>query len=95
LLTLLLFFKVISKVAETGCYIYPNRTEVCNDEHKDTLFITTNVGEFIFGGYKHGVIQWLIDGPLWKILGPNMPPQITEEIGFAVFNGKNDTANNE
>ena len=65
-----------------------------NEDHKDTLFIQTTVGEFLFGGYRHGVLRWAIDYQ-FPVLGGRFPQQITKENGFAVFNGKNDTAYNE
>ena len=65
-----------------------------NEDHKDTLFIQTTVGEFLFGGYRHGVLRWAIDYQ-YAVLKDKFPQQITKENGFAVFNGKNDTAFNE
>ncbi len=74
----------------------------CNDslclttleDYKDSLFLSTTVNEFIFSGYKHGVLRWIIDQK-WAGFGSSMPLQIQKENGFAVFNGKNDTAYNE
>jgi hypothetical protein len=81
-----------SNVANTGC-----SNADCidfNEDYKDKLFIETTVDEFVFKGWKHGVLRWLIDNK-WSAFGKYMPPQIKQENGFAVFNGKNDTAENE
>jgi hypothetical protein len=39
-------------------------------------------------------LRWIIDQK-WAGFGSSMPLQIQKENGFAVFNGKNDTAYNE
>ena len=84
--------QTLSKVAKDGC-----SNAACsdfNEDYKDKLFIETSVDEFVFKGYKHGVIRWLIDYK-WAGFASSMPPQIRQENGFAIFNGKNDTAENE
>ncbi len=88
-------FQIVNYVVKNGC-----GKEDCtnaldyNEDHKDSLFIKTPVDDFVFGGYKHGLIRWVVDYK-WKLFGPQMPPQINNETGFAVFNGKNNTAYNE
>ena len=62
--------------------------------YKEKLFINTTVEDFIFKGYKHGVLLWIIEN-YWSLFEKSMPTQITKENGFAVFNQKNDTAYNE
>ena len=89
------YFQNINRVINNGC-IKENCTNATgyNEDYKDSLFIQTNVNDFIFKGYKHGLIRYVIEQK-WDLFGKNMPPQIREENGFAVFNGKNDTAENE
>ena len=67
-----------------------------NEDYKDTLFINVTVDDFIFGGYRHGVLRWIADDDAtWYIFESRLPEQITREAGFALFNQKNDTALNE
>lgn len=85
-------FQRFNATSITGC-----STVACidfNEDYKDKLFVNTTVDDFIFGGYKHGVIRWLIENK-WAVFEEYMPTQITKENGFAVFNQKNDTAKNE
>ena len=87
----------MNNVAKHGCS-FPDDSIRCeedfNEDYKDSLFINTTVNEFIFSGYKHGVLRWLIDYK-WDGFASSMPTQITKDEGFAVFNQKNDTAVNE
>ena len=69
----------------------------CSDfqeEYKEQLFINITVEDFIFKGYRSGTLLWIIDHA-WTLFEKYMPTQITKENGFAVFNQKNDTADNE
>jgi hypothetical protein len=85
-------FQQMNNVSKFGCV--DSQCLTTNEDYKDTLFLNTTVNEFIFSGYKHGVLRWIIDEK-WAGFGSSMPPQILQGNGFAVFNGKNDTAYNE
>jgi hypothetical protein len=88
-------FQIVNLVVKNGCGRLDCTTASdYNEDHKDSLFITTPVDDFVFGGYKHGLIRWVVDYK-WPSFGDHMPPQINKETGFAVFNGKNNTAYNE
>ena len=88
----MLFLQKFNKTTIEGC-----SNQACSDfkeGYKDTLFINTTVEDFIFKGYKHGLLLWIIE-IAWPIFESSMPHQITKENGFALFNQKNDTAFNE
>jgi hypothetical protein len=65
----------MNKVSIDGC-----SNVGCTDfdeDYKDSLFIKTTVDEFIFSGYNHGVLRWIIDYK-WSGFASSMPTQITK-----------------
>jgi len=62
------------------------------DTTTDELFHETKVADFLFRGIKTGFAEWMMTNGLFK---NRLPPVFTEENGFAMFNRKVNTAENE
>jgi len=86
---------LIAKAAElgglTGMGILAGIQLQVIDKQLDTLFPETVVGDFLFNGINTGVAKWMIEFGSTK----NRLPPVFRENGFALFNGKQDTSENE
>ena len=61
-------------------------------EYHDELFAETVVSDFLFNGIKTGAAGFAIS---YALLADRLPPVFSEENGFALFNGKQNTSENE
>ena len=61
-------------------------------EYHDELFAEIVVSDFLFKGIKTGAAGFAIT---YALLADRLPPVFSEENGFALFNGKQNTSENE
>merc|ERR1711892_120945 len=69
-----------------------NSIEKMLESREDELFPLTNVGDFLFRGINTGVAGWMMSQSLTK---DRLPPMFRPENGFAFFNGKQESSENE
>lgn len=92
---------VLDQLGELGTNVKKDLNKAMKgDEFRDSLFLTDTVDNIMFMGTKPGSIQWLFDyleKPLINLLPLEnlLPPVISKENGFAVFNGRVNTTHNE
>ena len=86
-----IYFQLLNTIANTGSPNGDISSPAYNPDFIDSVFITGGVNDLLFGGFKHGALRYFIE-KLWGVIQDKVPPQIKEENGFALFNGKNDTA---
>eukprot|EP00090_Calanus_glacialis_P004002 TRINITY_DN12983_c0_g1_i3.p1 TRINITY_DN12983_c0_g1~~TRINITY_DN12983_c0_g1_i3.p1 ORF type:complete len:556 (+),score=132.50 TRINITY_DN12983_c0_g1_i3:35-1702(+) len=86
---------LIAKFVEIGSttgLIGIGKVEAMLKDGIDELFALTNVGDFLFRGISDGAAGWMMTYVLTK---DRLPPVFRPENGFALFNGKQDTSENE
>merc|ERR1711892_1231790 len=69
-----------------------NAVETMLKAGTDEIFPLTTVGDFLFRGINTGAAGWMMTDGMTK---DRLPPVFREENGFALFNGKQDTSENE
>eukprot|EP00095_Tigriopus_kingsejongensis_P001807 maker-scaffold10_size831480-snap-gene-1.12 protein:Tk01807 transcript:maker-scaffold10_size831480-snap-gene-1.12-mRNA-1 annotation:"scavenger receptor class b member 1" len=74
---------------------------ITSDTFSDSLFLTDTVDKILFHGSNPGSVRWLfsvlafVNETLNLDLSSILPPVLDQEKGFAVFNGRVNTTNNE
>jgi len=87
-----LMAKAVDYGGMTGKGIFSGIQKNVLDQEVDELFPLTKVGDFLFNGIKDGAAGWMMTYSATK---DRLPPVFRPENGFALFNGKQDTSENE
>jgi len=90
--------KILNTVPSFAPYIFQAMNELFNDpdnEYHDELFKKVVVADFLFRGYKDGVVKYLMEGPSVDTLIRPRLPDVFRENGFALFNGKVNSSEKE
>jgi len=86
-----LIAKAASVPATGASIIYNLEKYLTGGTDTDELFPETKVSDFLFNGINTGAVDFMMHD---TVISPRLPP-VFRENGFALFNGKQDTSENE